>query len=81
MPALALTLLVAGTVAASAFTNGKTKAIDETYWGLPQGQGGTRIELPGPPPTTDCDESLNSCYVKVNEEGEEFFPGGLYDPQ
>jgi len=80
LPALALTLMIAGTLTASAIGTKKTNNLDQWY-GLPTTDPLDRVPLSGPPSIDDCDHSNNSCYVHVTDDGEEEYPGGFYTGQ
>jgi hypothetical protein len=80
LPALALTLMIGGTVVVSNATSVKKQTIDQWY-GLPTSNPTNRIPLDQKPDDLDCDQSNNPCSVHVTDAGEQYFPGGLYTGQ
>ncbi|WP_461791548.1 DUF6520 family protein [Pedobacter sp.] len=82
LPALALTVLIASTVAA---TNAGTISSFKTegqWYGLPQNQPRQQLDPNTQPnPETDCDGSNHNCAVYVDGDTETPFPGGYYMPQ
>lgn len=79
LPALALTFLIAGTFAASAFGNKGNQKATTLYWGLPSSGPEISLGENQPDPDEDCDQTENSCYYRVVNGGDpQYEAGGFY---